>query len=79
MRRDTHQLKLVLNAGDLYICENFRLLHGRDRVLEVPRTGVGQIVPEQVVHGHYRVLQIDSLKQHIDEGWVGPYANAAAS
>lgn len=70
MRRDTHQLKLVLKAGDLYLWDNFRLLHGRERVLEVPRTGVGQTVPEQVVHDRYRALHIDLLKQHVDEGWL---------
>ncbi|CAF9939521.1 hypothetical protein IMSHALPRED_001536 [Imshaugia aleurites] len=70
MRRDTHQLKLVLKAGDLYIWDNFRLLHGRERVLQVPRTGVGQTVPEQVVHDRYRALHIDLLKQHVDEGWL---------
>ena len=70
MRRDTHQLKLVLKAGDLYIWDNFRLLHGRERVLEVPRTGVGQTVPEQVVHDRYRALHIELLKQHVDEGWL---------
>ena len=70
MRRDTHQLKLVLKAGDLYIWDNFRLLHGRERVLEVPRTGVGQTVPEQVVHDRYRALHIELLKQHVDERWL---------
>lgn len=70
LRRDTHQLKLVLKPGDLYIWNNFRLLHGRERVLEVPRTGVGQTVPEQVVHDRYRALHIEALKQHVDEGWL---------
>ena len=70
MRRDTHQLKLVLKAGDLYIWDNFRLLHGRERVLQVPRTGVGQTVPEQVVQDRYRALHINLLKQHVDEGWL---------
>lgn len=70
MCRDTHQLKLVLKAGDLYIWNNFHLLHGRERVLEVPRTGVGQTVPEQVVHDRYRALHMDALKGHVDEGWL---------
>ena len=70
MRRGTHQLKLVLGPGDLYIWDNFRLLHGRERVLEVPRTGVGQTVPEQVAHDRYRALHVDLLKQHVDEGWL---------
>ena len=70
MRRDTHQLKLVLKAGDLYVWDNFRLLHGRERVLEVPRTGVGQTVPEQVVHDRYRALHVEVLKRYVDEGWL---------
>ena len=41
MRRDTHQLKVCLQPGDLYIWNNFTILHGRERVLKVPRTGVG--------------------------------------
>ena len=70
MRRDTHQLKLIFKPGDLYIWDNFRLLHGRERVLEVPRTGVGQTVPEQVVHDRYRALHVDVLKKHVDERWL---------
>ena len=70
LRRETHQLKLVLKPGDLYLWDNFRLLHGRERVLEVPRTGVGQTVPEQVVHDRYRALHIELLKRHVEEGWL---------
>lgn len=70
MRRDAHQLKLVLKQGDLYIWNNFRLLHGRERVLQVPRTGVGQTVPEQVVHDRYRALCTEVLKGYVDEGWL---------
>ncbi|MCJ1282363.1 hypothetical protein MMC26_001686 [Xylographa opegraphella] len=70
MRRDTHQLKLVLKPGDMYIWDNFRLLHGRERVLEVPRTGIGQTVPEQVVADLYRDIQIRHLKRYIDEKWL---------
>ena len=70
IRRDSHQLKRELNPGDLYVWDNFRLLHGRESVLEVPRTGVGQTVPEQVVHDRYRALHIDLLKHHVDEGWL---------
>jgi trimethyllysine dioxygenase len=70
MRRDTHQLKLPLNPGDLYIWDNFRLLHGRERVLKVPRTSVGQTVPEQVVSSRYRDLKIAQLKQYMDQRWL---------
>ena len=70
IRRDTHQLKLILKPGDLYIWDNFRLLHGREKVLEVPRTGVGQTVPEQVVHDRYRALSIGMLKGLVGEEWL---------
>ncbi|CAF9921090.1 MAG: hypothetical protein ALECFALPRED_001711 [Alectoria fallacina] len=70
LRRDTHQLKLVLKPGDLYVWDNFRLLHGREKVLEVPRTGVGQTVPEHVVHDRYRALCTGLLKGHVGEEWL---------
>lgn len=70
MRRDTHQLKMLFKPGDMYIWDNWRLLHGRERVLEVPRTGVGQTVSEQVVADLYRDIQIRRLKRHIDEKWL---------
>ena len=70
MRRDTHQLKMVFKPGDMYIWDNFRLLHGRERVLEVPRTGVGQTVSEQVVADMYRDIRIRRLSKHVDEKWL---------
>ena len=70
LRRDSHQLKRNLNAGDLYLWDNFRLLRGRERVLETSRTGVGQTVPEQVVHDRYRALHVNCLKEHVDEAWL---------
>ena len=70
MRRDTHQLKLVLKPGDMYIWDNFRLLHGRERVLEVPRTGVGQTVSEQVVADLYRDIRIRRLTRYVAEKWL---------
>lgn len=33
MRGDTHQLQVVFKTGDLYIWDNFRLLHGQELVL----------------------------------------------
>lgn len=70
MRRDTHQLKVHLKPGDMFIWDNFRVLHGREKVFTVPRTGVGQTVPEQVVHDKYRALCIDRLKGVVDEQWL---------
>lgn len=32
MRRETHQLKSILNPGDLYVWDNFRLLYSREEV-----------------------------------------------
>ncbi|KAI9769571.1 MAG: hypothetical protein M1839_003643 [Geoglossum umbratile] len=68
--RDTHQLKIAFKPGDLYIWDNFRVLHGRERVLTVPRTSVGQTVPEQIVVDGYRVLKMKLLKGYIDEKWL---------
>lgn len=70
LRRDTHQLKLVLKPGDLYIWDNFRLMHGREKTMETPRTGVGQTVPEQVVHDRYRSLCTKRLDGRIDGEWL---------
>ena len=70
MRRDTHQLKLVLKPGDLYVWDNFRLLHGREKVLTTPRTGVGQTVPEQVVHDRWRALSTKALREYVGDEWL---------
>ncbi|KAI1310639.1 hypothetical protein F5Y03DRAFT_403026 [Xylaria venustula] len=70
LRRPTHQLKVLFKPGDLYIWDNFRNLHGRESVISVPRTSVGQTVPEQVVSERYRSLQIKRLKGLVDESWL---------
>lgn len=70
MRRDTHQLKVLFKPGDLYVWDNFRILHGREKVLTTPRTAVGQTVPEQAVVDAYRVLKMKKLKGFIDERWL---------
>ncbi|CAF9936371.1 MAG: hypothetical protein HETSPECPRED_010310 [Heterodermia speciosa] len=70
IRRDTHQLKVILQPGDLYLWNNFTILHGRERVLQVPRTGVGQTVPEQVVADRYRALKIGQLRGYLEEKWL---------
>lgn len=49
MNRDSRLFRFTFKPGDLYIWDNSRILHGRQRVLRVPRTAVGQTVPEQVV------------------------------
>ena len=70
LRRETHQLKIAFNPGDLYVWDNFRLLHGREMVMTTPRTGVGQTVPEQTVHDRYRALCTAQLKDDIDAQWL---------
>ena len=70
LRREDHLLKVLLKPGDMYLWDNFRVLHGREKVLAVPRTGVGQTVPEQVVDDRVRALCIDALRQRIDERWL---------
>ena len=78
MRRDTHQLKLVFKPWDLYLWDNLRLLLGREKVLKTPGTGVGQTVPEQVVHDRYRALAVSLLKGKVGEKVVGAYADDSA-
>jgi trimethyllysine dioxygenase len=70
LRRPTHQLRVEFKPGDMYIWDNFRVLHGRERVLTTPRTSVGQTVPEQVVIDKHRELRIHKLKDVIHEKWL---------
>ncbi len=70
MRRPTHQLSLKLKAGDMFIWNNFKVLHGREKVFTTPRTGVGQTVPEQVVHDRYRALCIGMLSGLVNDQWL---------
>ena len=70
MRRPTHQLALKLKPGDMSIWNSFKVLHGREKVLTAPRTGVGQTVPEQVGHDRYRALCIGMLGGLVDEQWL---------
>ena len=70
LRRDSQQLKTALRPGDMYVWDNFRLMHGRETVLNTPRTGVGQTVPEQVVQDRYRALCTARLRDEIDAKWL---------
>ena len=70
IRRDSHQLKIPFLQGDLYVWDNFRLLHGRERVEEGSRIGVGQTVPEATVADQYRRLLTEKAVQHLDEKWL---------
>jgi trimethyllysine dioxygenase len=70
MRRDSHQLKVKFNPGDMYVWDNFRLLHGREKIFSTPRLAIGQTVIEQVVNDHYRVKQMGFLSRLIGEHWL---------
>jgi alpha-ketoglutarate-dependent taurine dioxygenase len=70
MCRDSHMLRIVLRPGDLYVWDNFRILHGREKIFDVPRTAVGQTVIEQVVSDQYRAVKMGWLKEFIDEHWL---------
>jgi len=70
MRRDSHLVKFRLNPGDMYVWDNFRLLHGREQIFSTPRLAVGQTVVEQVVNDNYRVKQMNFLSQFIDHHWL---------
>jgi len=70
VRRDTHQLNIILKPGDLYLWDNFRVFHGRDGVSKTPRTGVGQTIPEQVAADTYRAIKMAQLKPYIDNKWL---------
>jgi len=70
VRRDSHQMKVKFNPGDMYVWDNFRLLHGREQIFSTPRMAIGQTVIEQVVNDHYRIKQMDFLSRFIGEHWL---------
>ncbi|OAL53487.1 Clavaminate synthase-like protein [Pyrenochaeta sp. DS3sAY3a] len=70
MDRDTHQLRITFKPGDMYLFDNFLILHGREKVLEVPRTSVGQSVPEQTVLDGWRELLTLNLMGVMEERWL---------
>jgi trimethyllysine dioxygenase len=69
-RRPSHQLTLRMGPGDMYLWNNHLVLHGRERIVQAPRLGVGQTVPEEVVAQRYRELKIAALLPHIDRKWL---------
>jgi trimethyllysine dioxygenase len=68
--RRTHQLKLRLKPGDMYLIDNQRVFHGRDRVISEPRTCVGQSTTEQAVLDGWRDSLIGRLLGFIEEKWL---------
>ncbi|KAL9619187.1 MAG: hypothetical protein Q9160_006196 [Pyrenula sp. 1 TL-2023] len=70
LRRPSHQYCTALRPGDLYVWDNFRILHGRERILETPRLAVGQTVIEQVVVDEWRRVCMRELEGLIGEGWL---------
>lgn len=45
--------------------DNFRLLNGRERAIEEPRTAAGQTVPEQVIGDRWRALSVERMKGRV--------------
>lgn len=70
MCRNSHQYKIPFEPGDLYIWNNFHMLHGRERTVAEPRTGIGQSVTEQVVTDRYRELLWERAKKVLDDKWL---------
>jgi len=54
----------------MYLFDNFKLFHGRERVLTVPRTCVGQGVPEQAVVDTWREMLTRRLIKILGEKWL---------
>lgn len=69
LMRPNIQLELPLNPGDLYLWNNFRILHGRKSVLRTPRTMVGQTVPEEIVMDRWRDIKIKQIKG-LNDFWL---------
>jgi len=68
--RDTHQLKVKFKPGDMYLWDNHKVLHGRDKVLKTPRTAVGQTSSEQAVVDRWREILIRRLLGVLEERWL---------
>ncbi len=53
--------------GRGYVCmgDAFRLLNGRERVIEETRTAAGQTVPEQIIGDEWRALLVESMKGRV--------------
>ena len=67
--RPSIKLEVLMKPGDLYLWNNFRVLHGRQNVIETPRTTVGQTVSEEVVMNRYREIKIKNIKT-LDDSWL---------
>lgn len=67
--RPSIKLEVLMKPGDLYLWNNFRVLHGRQNVIETPRTTIGQTVSEEVVMNRYREIKIKNIKT-LDDSWL---------
>ena len=56
-------------AGQMFVWNNFRILHGRQKIVEFPRTVIGQTVPEDIVQNRFREIQLSKI-QTIPEPWL---------
>ncbi len=75
MLRPEIKLEVTMNPGDMYIWNNFRILHGRQSVLATPRTSVGQTVPEEVVMDTLRNIKIAKIKT-LNDDWLAQIPTA---
>lgn len=75
MLRPEIKMELPLEAGDLYLWNNFRLLHGRQCILQTPRTSIGQTVTEDAVMSKARELKINRITS-LSNNWLAqlPYS-----
>ena len=48
----------------------FTLIHGRKRVVENPRTKIGQIVPEQTIADKFERIKTEKLTNLIEEKYM---------
>ena len=71
MDRPSHRLRLRLAPSDMYLFDNHRVFHGRERVAAAgPRTCVGQSAPEQAVLDGWREALIARLPGFMEEKWL---------
>jgi len=65
-----HQLKLRLDAGDIYLFSNNRVLHGRDSIIAgADRTLNGHLVPEALMIERHRALMQKANPMFGDSPW----------
>ena len=61
---------MVFKTGDLYIWDNFRLLHRQERVLRGAEDVTDRLSRSRFVQDRYRILLVGALKGYVDEAWL---------